>query len=418
MIYLLVGYMWLFIHRPFEVWPWLGELRIERIYMLATIAYWAVAAPKTWLSCRSNVPVFLLAVTFLLASLTSPYAGFAYVDDWFKLLIFYLLVITSLRSEKELRIMIISFVCFLALYEFHSLREFLSGRHVYRMGVRRMVGVDITMSDPNSFGATIIYSLPFLYPVWILTTVRWHKLAMIGMLALGVVCILLTGSRSAFAGLLMLGIVTTLMSPYRWRILLAIIVATPIIWVNLRPDLQNRYMTLIDPSYGPKNAQGSAEGRTHSFWDGMQSFIENPLTGAGLGSYRAKTGFATHNVYNEAMGELGLPGLLVLLGFGWAYAADYFEARRLWANSTDPDELFLYRVCFAAVGMCLLLFILGYGAHNMMRYNWLWCGAFSGAAASFLRQRVRERAGCLPAETGSPQEQVAVFPEETWRSNA
>ena len=24
MIYLLIGYMWLFVHRPFEVWPWLG----------------------------------------------------------------------------------------------------------------------------------------------------------------------------------------------------------------------------------------------------------------------------------------------------------------------------------------------------------------------------------------------------------
>ncbi len=24
MIWLLGGYMWLFIHRPFEVWPWLG----------------------------------------------------------------------------------------------------------------------------------------------------------------------------------------------------------------------------------------------------------------------------------------------------------------------------------------------------------------------------------------------------------
>jgi hypothetical protein len=42
MRWLLIGYMLLFIHRPFEVWPWLGDLHIERIYMLLTIAAWAV----------------------------------------------------------------------------------------------------------------------------------------------------------------------------------------------------------------------------------------------------------------------------------------------------------------------------------------------------------------------------------------
>jgi hypothetical protein len=81
-IWLLIGYMWLFIHRPFEVWPWLGAYHIERIYMLATITCWAVAAPKTWLSCRNNVPVFLLAGTLLLASQTSPYARYSCSMSW------------------------------------------------------------------------------------------------------------------------------------------------------------------------------------------------------------------------------------------------------------------------------------------------------------------------------------------------
>ena len=34
MRWLLIGYMFLFIDRPFEVWPWLGDLHVERIYML------------------------------------------------------------------------------------------------------------------------------------------------------------------------------------------------------------------------------------------------------------------------------------------------------------------------------------------------------------------------------------------------
>ena len=45
MPWLLVGYMFLFVHRPFEVWPVLGDLRVERIYMLVMIVAWTVAAP-------------------------------------------------------------------------------------------------------------------------------------------------------------------------------------------------------------------------------------------------------------------------------------------------------------------------------------------------------------------------------------
>ena len=29
---LVAGYMWLFIHRPFEVWPWISAYHVERVY--------------------------------------------------------------------------------------------------------------------------------------------------------------------------------------------------------------------------------------------------------------------------------------------------------------------------------------------------------------------------------------------------
>lgn len=385
MIYLLVGYMWLFIHRPFEIWPALAAVRIERVYMLMVLAYW-VTQPIVWRPCRSHWPVFLLAGIYLIASQTSPYASFAMVEDWFKVFVLYVLLVTSIKTERDLQLVVVSCVCVFGLYELHSLREYFNGRGVYRMGTWRMVGVDVTMSDPNSFGASVNYMLPFLYPVWTLAKERWQKLAIGGLVGLSIGCIMLTGSRSSFAALLFLAAVVALTSPYRWRILTALVLILPLIWVNLRPDLQDRYLTLIDPSRGPENAEASAEGRTQSFWDGMQSFAENPLFGAGLGSYLAKTGFQTHNLYNSAMGELGIFGLAVLIGFAWCFVANYLEARQLYLPD-DRDEVFLYRVCVAGLLSCLLLFLLGWGGHNLGRYNWLWFGAFSSMAIYFLRER-------------------------------
>ena len=48
MVWLLIGYMFLFIHRPFEVWPALGDLRIELCYMLITGGVWLFTPGKRW----------------------------------------------------------------------------------------------------------------------------------------------------------------------------------------------------------------------------------------------------------------------------------------------------------------------------------------------------------------------------------
>ena len=48
MHWLLIGYMFLFIHRPFEFWPTLGDLHVERIYIAVVFLIWLLQ-PKRWL---------------------------------------------------------------------------------------------------------------------------------------------------------------------------------------------------------------------------------------------------------------------------------------------------------------------------------------------------------------------------------
>ena len=144
MVWLLVGYMWLFIHRPFMVWPWLGDLHIERVYMLVTIAYWALVAPKTWTRNRVTWGIGFLASAVVLATLFSSYTSFdnVKIQDWFKILLFYFMILSSVREERELRIIIVAFVTIMGLYELHWFREYLCGKGESRMGIWRMIGVE------------------------------------------------------------------------------------------------------------------------------------------------------------------------------------------------------------------------------------------------------------------------------------
>ena len=75
MRWLLIGYMFLFIDRPFEVWPWLGELHFERVYMLFTLAVWAVYPGKRFLPNTQHAAYFAFGAAVLFAWAVSPWAA-------------------------------------------------------------------------------------------------------------------------------------------------------------------------------------------------------------------------------------------------------------------------------------------------------------------------------------------------------
>jgi O-antigen ligase len=390
MIYLLIGYMWLFIHRPFEIWPWMADLRIERVYMLVTIAYWAMQ-PKTWTANRLNKAIVFLAGTIIVAAAVSPYEGLdsIAVQNWLKLLVFFVLVMSSVSQPDDLKKLVVGFVVIMGLYELHSLREYFNGRGVYRMGTWRMIGVDSSLSDPNSFAASVIYGLPMLLPVYALATRKWHTFAIGGLAGLGVVCILLTGSRSGFAALAVGSLCFALSTRFRWRILATLIIAAPLIWANLSDNLRERYMTLIDPSRGPANAEESAESRKDFFFKAIDIWKENPIFGVGPRgfAYASGTGMQSHSLYAETMSELGAVGIVAVLFLIVGFFRNYFDARYLVQTSANtPETRFQYMVVAATAITILLLLFLGFAGHNLFRFTWLWYAAFSALALRFLQE--------------------------------
>ena len=105
MHWLLIGYMFLFIHRPFELWPVLGDLHVERVYILAVLLAWAVWPGKRWIPNRQHVAYFAFATAVLFCWAMSPWAedGQVVVENWFKILVFYVLLVTSASDEKGLK---------------------------------------------------------------------------------------------------------------------------------------------------------------------------------------------------------------------------------------------------------------------------------------------------------------------------
>ena len=381
MPYLLVGYMFLFIDRPFEVWPWLGDLRVERVYMLLTLAVWAVSPGKRWLSNPQHAAYAAFALAVASCWAISPWAdaGQPVVEDWFKVVVFYFLLVTTIHDEEGLKHIAVGFLCVMGLYLTHSLREYVGGRHTYRMGISRMIGVDTTLGDPNSFGASIVFVLPLVVAFW--RAGVWGsagKKLLVCYVGLSSLCILLTGSRSSLLGLLVWFTILIWGTKYRFKALAGFALAAPLAFVALPESLQTRFETIINPDVGPANAKESGEGRIQGFFKGMELWAANPLTGVGPGAWRPATRSAieSHNLYGQLMGETGALGGMAFAAILACFVVNLRAIRKVRRQYPEWQNDFVFQLPKAVgVAVFLLLFMGNFG-HNLFRFSWLWYGGF------------------------------------------
>jgi O-antigen ligase len=396
MVGVLIGAMFLFLYRPFEIWPALGEIHLERIYMVGAIGAVLLNPRRRWIANAQNRAYAAFAIVVLLSWLVSPWMsrGDVRVENYLKLLVFYPLLISTVAEEQALRRVVVGLVGVTGLYMAHSLREYLNGRNIYAMGISRMVGIDRMEADPNSFGTSIVYVLPLLALLWEDRPSRRLRLGLWAHLGLSVVCILLTGSRSSLLGLLF--VVGVLVGRHRQRGRLTVLlgVVAPLIWFALPGSLQNRFMTILDPSVGPANAQESAEGRRQGFWLGLTLWQKYPVLGCGPNAFMAATGspIQSHNLYGQLTGELGTLGVLAFAAILACFWSNIRAIRTAYRAHPDWPRDFLYHLAGAVGLSVLLLLLLGNFADNLFRYTWVWYGGFLVIARHCVERRAREQA--------------------------
>jgi O-antigen ligase len=409
MHWLLGGYMWLFIHRPFEYYHALGDLQIERIYMILMLVYWLVWPGKSVSSNRLHLALAGFTTALVVCWGASPFRDQTWettLEHYVKVLVFYLLMVTSVRDEPGLRRLITMYLVAVGLYMGHSMLEYLHGRYEWRMGIRRMIGVDVTYRDPNAFASTLLLALPLTTPLW-KRAKGSRKLALAAFTGGAGLCVLLTGSRTGFVGLGVVGLMLLWSSRYRMRLLVVGLPLALVVAAALPDYLQDRFLTIIDPSRGPQNAQTSAEGRIVGLLDGLSLWERSPIVGVGPGAFGMATGrgYNPHNVYGQVLGEMGTLGVVAFAGLLLAFLTNSLHARRLGRQAPGLAVSFPAEVSQAISRTVLLLLLLGCAGHNLYRYNWVWLAAFEVVAIRGLQEQaaaiaVRARPRFLPGGLG------------------
>jgi O-Antigen ligase len=393
MHWLLGFYMWLFVHRPFEYYPALGDLQIERVYMLLMILAWLVAPGKGPTLNRMHAALAAFMAAIVACWVASPWYDVCgdIVESVAKVMVFYILFVTSVRDQVGLRRMLTAYLTATGLYMAHSILERINGRYEFRMGIERMVGVDVTYRDPNSFASTLLLALVMTLPFWARAKTLSARLPLLAFCLAACVCILLTGSRTGFVGLAVVGLFAVIVSGANKLVAASLAGAAGVAMLALPGPLQDRFLTLIDPARGPANAQESAEGRLTGLTDGLELFQSSPLLGIGPSAFPLATGkgFNPHNLYGQVLSETGIVGTTAFLAVLTCFWLNWREARRLYREHPDWPRDLAWHTCRATGLAVVLLLFLGLAGHNLYRYIWVWVAGFQVVALHCAREKAR-----------------------------
>lgn len=399
LVYMVCIYIFLVTERPWESIRYLNGIPIERVFaVLLIIAAFLQNKFKIIPSPTNKWVYSLLAMHFILA----PFAfntGFALEQgvEYAKMVVLYLLILSVTNDEDTLKILVKAYIFSMMIYVGHSYIEYLNGRHVWRMGISRMVGVDSTFDDPNTFGASIVLSLPFVYALLRTETNTKFRKLYYGYFGLSVLCVILTGSRTAFVALVALMLIWVLIQKGKRKIVIlaTAIIALGVMWNFMPEEKQGRIRTLWDPDSGPSNAQVSAEGRTLGWKASLKMFQQVPLTGVGAGGknfigYRvtnqiddgAPIALQSHVLYGEVLAEFGIGGAILFLGLIASIIRTSIKTRSMLFEA-GLHSSFPYILAGAILCCLILLLIFGFGGHNFYRPLWLWIAAWSSLAYLF-----------------------------------
>ena len=259
----------------------------------------------------------------------------------------------------------------------------------------------------NGLAAFLVEFLIFLVAIYAFEKKVWRKLPLLGLIALGVYCMLFTFSRG---GYLAFAVGITFLGLLKDRKLLIVVLAVVIGWQVLLPvSVQQRIMMTYDVEGGALDT--SAQTRVDLWEDAMQLIRVNPVVGIGLDTYRFLNrvgGYAdTHNYYLKVMLETGAIGLMLflwllwrMLGLGW----------RLYRSTEDP---FLRSLGLGFTGMMVSAVVLNlfgdrwtYLQVNAFLWVLMGCVVRAQVIVSEAGQEapaVTAPAGALPAPAGRPR---------------
>ncbi len=312
------------------------------------------------------------------------------IPNFIKAVVFYYFTIIFITNEKKLKLFIFVYLICQTYRVIEPLYLHITsgywGSFASMEGgevLLRLSGGPSDTINPNGLAAVIVTIIPFYY---FLSELTWkNKIILVTLLPVFIYALLLTASRSGMIGLAIILMGIIYLSKKRYLIMALTIIAFFIIFPNLSPDQQDRYLSIFQSN--TKNA-ATAEGRLTGTLSTMKLILHKPIIGHGLGtSAEANANYGNmpmalmpHNLFIEVGIELGLIGLILFLKFMKSIIMNYLRCYKM--LKIKYSKGFLMKINEAMLILLLLNIVMSFASYGLNLPGWY---LFAGLSVVIMR---------------------------------
>ncbi|PYR65762.1 MAG: hypothetical protein DMF87_06080 [Acidobacteria bacterium] len=297
--------------------------------------------------------------------------------NFFKAFVFFYFTAGLVTTPKRLRTLMIVFLACQMFRVFEPLYMHvtsgywgsLAGMSSYET-MNRLSGAPDDVVNPNGLASIILTIVPLLHYLTAGSVVG--RLIYISTMPPLLWALVLTASRSGMIGM---GAITALVWVKSRHKLPLVAVVVAAVWLSLpylNDNLSDRYLSIV--SSHTKNSQTAAD-RFDGWQINFRVAMRRPLFGYGLGTSREANwhfgalDLPAHNLYLEALQELGIPGLILFLTVITSIVTGLRRAARTLSRATSPPPLLcrLVPALQVLIGMNILFSFASYG---LSMYDW------------------------------------------------
>jgi O-antigen ligase len=390
----LLGLLAINVIQPGELYPIVGALHIERVMAVVVLI-------SSLMHCRLQFyPLLRRIVIFWgILFLTVPFSvwpgGAAMFSlDFGKIVIYSLLIANLIDSRDKLKYFL---VVYMLLIGYLATTAFFFGGISHRMNTDRVVGLTSSAQEPNGLAATLLIGMPLILLLASSKGLGVWRIVALGTIAISIVTIVYTGSRSGFATFVIVCAIAALRDRRRLFIIPTAVLAILVVWVCMPTQYRDRYTTMEnlehDDSYNERIA----------VWKScFQEFMASPVIGVGAG--QAKVGLGTeygpkvgsrriwmqpHSLYLQALAETGIAGTLAFFTFVLAMIRQNLRLRRTMLASGEYSS-WMTNLPIALLFSIAAMFIIGYAGHNLYRAAWYQFAGVTSALSVLVTEKEPE----------------------------
>jgi len=303
--------------RPQGIWGWAGDLSGVSLYVgIATLIGWVLQGfGKTQLG-RGKSVVIALGFFFAWAAISAYQAtntdvAYDSLITMAKFVMPFFIGVTVLETEEHSRWMLWVIVLAQGYVGFEMNLAYLKGYNLAGEGFAGM--------DNNCFGVALVSTVGPALALVMGAKKWWERLLGTAAVLLMLHTILLTFSRGALVGLLVVGLTAFVLMPKRPKYIAALALALIVAIRFTGPQLAERYSSTFASS---DERDSSSESRIDLWRDCFDIALGRPLFGVGPANFpvvakeRGWTeGKQAHSVWMQTLAENGFPGVAALFIF-------------------------------------------------------------------------------------------------------